>query len=292
MVLLKRIDEVLKSMTVVEQAYSVALFGIAMQYLLNALSYFSLLPDIAGVNLDGVIKNTSYVIPGCLAIACTLYFEGVAGLKRIFKPYLVLRFNILYWLFASLILVPLLYIALFFDDLLYGRGWFNLHVTTLPTWEEIKHYAPLFIQVAVSDELFWLGFIYPRLIQGGYSPLKAALAIGLLWGLDYLPYIFSKFLIAIGLNAPNLLLGWFALTPLYVWLYHRTGSAIIVLVFNVFMQFLFTAIPVLPLATGSNNECAMANLMCFIFGLWLWKVAPGTKKRLEPLRLKPPRKRT
>jgi hypothetical protein len=76
---------------------------------------------------------------------------------------------------------------------------------------------------------------------------------------------------------PNILLGWFSLTPLYIWLYYRTGSALVVLVFNLFMQFLFTAIPVLPHATGDNQATAMANLVCLVFGLLLWKYFPKTR---------------
>lgn len=280
---LKQFHTWVSSLSPIQQAYTVAGLGISLQYTLSALSYFALLPDVAGVSLTGVMKNSTYMIPGFLAVFFTFYFEGYSGLKRIFRPYLVVLVNPIYWLVASLILVPILYLSLFLNGLLPG-GETKSYLMTLPTWEEIKFYSPLFIKVAICDELFWIGFVYPRMLQAGYSPLKASLAIGILWGADYVPFLFTGFFIAQGLNLPALLLGWFSLTPIYIWLYHRTGSAIIILVFNLFMQFLFTAIPILPKVIGDNSGVVMGNLICLLSGFLLWYFAPSGKK--EPLPVK------
>ena len=264
------------------QVYLVVALVILSQYSLNYLSYYDLMPDILGISLNGITKNTSYIIPGTMAILGTLYFESFRDLKRILYPYLIIPKNPVYWIIACWIMIPTLYVALWLNDILYGRE-LILHVTDWPTWEVIKFNTPLFLNVAISDELFWIGFILPRLLYCGFSPLKASLAIGIFWGLDYVPFLWTDFLVSPGLNAPNLILGWFSLTPIYVWLYYRTGSAIIVLVFNLFMQFLYTAIPILPLVTGDNTGAAMANLVCFLTGLLIWKIAPTTNRTFEPL---------
>jgi hypothetical protein len=91
--------------------------------------------------------------------------------------------------------------------------------------------------------------------------------------------LFTNFFIASGLNVPNILLGWFSLTPIYIWLYNRTKSALIVVFFNLCMHFLFTAIPVLPQATGDNTAVAMINLVCMVVGFSLWYLFP--KEKLE-----------
>jgi len=267
----------LTSLTPVQQAYLVVAIGLGAQYLLSTLAYLKLLPVVAGVDLAGVTKNSTYMIPGILAIVGTFFFEGKGGLKRIFAPYRIFAVKPFYWVIAAFLLIPILFFALLLDDLIYGRG-LNLYVMTLPTGEEIMGYAPMFLKVAICDELFWIGFVYPRLLNAGFSPLKASLAIGLFWGADYIPFFFTQFFIASGLNMPNILLGWFSLTPIYIWLYHRTGSAIVVLVFNVFMQFLFTAVPILPQSTGDNAGVAMANVVCLAVGLFLWWYAPEGKK--------------
>ena len=278
---LQRIVSWVRELSSLQQAYLVAALSLSTSYLFNTLAYLNVLPVLGGIHWSGVTKNSTYLIPGFMAITATLFFEGRAGLKRIFRPYLKFRFNLFYWVFAALILIPILYMALLLDDLFYFRG-FNAHSMALPTWETVRFYAPQFLRVAVCDELFWIGFIYPRMVQAGYSPFKASLAIGLLWGAAYVPFIFTQFFIAAGLNMPNLLLGWFSLTPLYVWLYYRTGSALVVLLFNVCMQFLFTAIPVLPHATGDNQATAMANLVCLAFGFLLWRCFPNTRQAALP----------
>lgn len=265
-----------------QQAYFVAAISLSVSYLFNSLAYLKVLPVLGGIDWSGVTKNSTYLIPGFMAVAASFFFEGRGGLKRIFLPYLKFRFNPFYWFFAALILIPILYLSLLLNDLFYFRG-FNAYPMTLPTWEVVRHQAPQFLRVAVCDELFWIGFIYPRLVQAGYSSFKAALAIGLLWGAVYIPFFFTQFFVAQGLNMPNILLGWFSLTPLYVWLYYRTGSALVVLLFNVFMQFLFTAIPVLPQATGDNQATAMANLVCLVFGFFLWRCFPKTRQTTPPL---------
>ncbi len=263
------------------QAYFAVTIVFSTTYFLNSLAHLKILPVLGGVDWSGVTKNSTYMIIGIVAIAASYFYEGNDGLRRIFRPYLKFRFNVLYWLFAAFILIPILYLTLLLDDFLYLRG-FNIHPMTLPTWAEIKYFAPQFLQVAVCDELFWIGFVYPRLVQAGYSPLKASLTMGLLWGMDYMPLFFTQFFVAPGLNLPNIILGWLSLTPLYVWLYYRTGSALVVLLFNLSMQFLFTAIPVLPQATGDNQATAMANLVCLSFGFFLWIYFPKTRLPAPP----------
>lgn len=247
---------------------------LALQYSLNSLAYLELFPNIYGKSLNGVVKNTSYIIPGFLAVLLVFTFEGTNGIRRILTPYSKLA-HPLWFVFAGTCLIIPLYLALFLDDVIYKtllNEAFGSYEFIWPLWHDIVKYTPTFVFVAISDELFWIGFIYPRLISSGLKPLKASLLIGFLWGLDYLPFLFTEFFLSPGLNAPNLVFGWFAVAPLYIWLYHMTHSALIIVFFNVCMQFLYNAIPVLPINAGDNTEAATANITVLLFGILLWKL--------------------
>ena len=263
----------LDRVTPVQQAYGLAAVAIFLQYLMSSLAYAQVFPDVLGKSLNKFIRNSTYMIPGILAVSAVFYFEGRAGLKRIFKPYLKVAINPGWFLLAMTMMFPILWLALVLQQLLEG-GPVTWVVLTWPTRQELIDYTPLFIRVAVSDELFWIGFIYPRLLMGGYSRVKAGLTVGLLWGLDYLPFILTGFFVAPGLSGSSMVLGWFALAPLYIWLYHKTGSATLLVLFNVCMQYAYNILPVLPSAAGDNSEVAMGNFVTFCVGMLLWRWFP------------------
>jgi hypothetical protein len=254
-----------------------------LQYTVNSLAYFELFPDLFGKSLNGIIKNTSYVIPGLLAIFLVCLFDGRAGVLNILKSYYKFAHPLWFLFSASCLILPL-YLALFLDDLLYAAilneepGSYDF---IWPTRQNIIQYTPSFIFVAISDELFWIGFIYPRLLAAGIKPLRASLLIGFLWGIDYLPFLFTEFFLSPGLNAPNLVLGWFAVAPLYIWIYHMTHSALLIVFFNVCLQYLYNAVPVLPINSGDNSEAAMANITVLVFGVLLWKFTNNRHRALS-----------
>jgi hypothetical protein len=95
--------------------------------------------------------------------------------------------------------------------------------------------------------------------------------------MDYLPFLFTGFFLSPGLNAPNLIFGWLAIAPLYIWLYQKTASAIIIVYFNVIMQFTFNTIPVLPVDSGDNSAAAMVNLVLLGTGFMIWHIFPPDK---------------
>lgn len=267
--------------TPVQQAYLLIATGLFLQYSLNALAYFHLLPEIAGKSLSGIVRNSAYLIPGILAVIAVYFFEGKDGCLRLIRPYGKVPLNPFWWIFSAGCLIPVLFFSLYLNDFLYQRE-FTPYALDLPSWKVIKDSASLIIQVALCDELFWIGFVYPRLLSAGYSPFKASLAMGVFWGLEYFPFLFTEFFVAPGMEPQNLILGWFALTPVYIWLYHKTNSALIVVFFNFCMQFIYNAIPVLPQAVGDNSGLAMANFMTVVLGVFLWGFFP--KGKIEDLK--------
>jgi membrane protease YdiL (CAAX protease family) len=163
------------------------------------------------------------LIPGVVAILFSLMLGGGAGLKAFLKPIIKWRVNIYWYLFVlsiGLLLtgVSTLIFYLFIDKKVKPDTPLNILVYLLilvflsPFWEEIG----------------WRGFLLPKL-QEKYSSLKAALIIGLVWGLWHLPGILAAnpygdqsiyyFLI--------IFIGCFALSILQTWLFNSTKSLLI-----------------------------------------------------------------
>jgi membrane protease YdiL (CAAX protease family) len=69
------------------------------------------------------------------------------------------------------------------------------------------------------EEPGWRGFALPRL-QQRFTPFKATLVIGVVWGLWHLP-----------LGVPNIIVPFF-LAFFYTWLYNRTGSVLLAILLH------------------------------------------------------------
>jgi Type II CAAX prenyl endopeptidase Rce1-like len=194
--------------------------------------------------------------------------------RELVLPYVRLPLNLGWIAFAILWNFPLIVLAIPLNDWISGT---NI-VIDRPHWigfQLISKDIALFSIVALCDELFWIGFVLPRLLAAGYSPVKASLAIGVFWGLSYVPLIFTRFLVSYGLTPESLALSWCAMAPIYIWLYFRTRSALAVIIMCVSMQFSNWTLPVLPQPPDyDNSDVAMLNLLTFAAGLLLWRFFP------------------
>lgn len=270
--------EELRHISPMQQVIAVIVLCLLGQYLISLLAILEFFPNIAGKSLNGIFKNHTFLIPGILAFSAAFFFEGKAGLYRILQPYKIIPQNPIWWLFATFSVLLLITIALYLDDTLYQRP-LTWHPIDLPSLDQVIRQSPKFIKVAICDELLWIGFVYPRLRHSGISPLGASIILGLLWGLDYVPFVYTEFFVTPGMTVSTLVLGWVAITPLYVWLYHKTGSASLIIFFNLCMQFSYGAIPIQPVVTMSNSGMAMANLVCMLFSLLIWKLYSSGKEK-------------
>ena len=238
-----------------------------LQYSLAILVYFGFLGEI--------FRSKSFIINGVLAVLLSLIFGGYGAVKELLVPYARLPKNFMWIAMAILWNFPLILLAVALNDLFSAAPF----VFERPHWigfEKILHYLPTLIAVALCDELFWIGFVLPRLLAAGYGSVKASLAIGAFWGLSYVPLIFTKFLVSFGLSVETLALSWFAMAPIYVWLYGRTSSALLVILMCVSMQISNWTVPVLPQAPlYDNGSASVLNLLTLIAGLLLWRLFPA-----------------
>jgi membrane protease YdiL (CAAX protease family) len=165
--------------------------------------------------------------PTISAIACSLMFGGLGGLKalalrfvRPVKPLWVLT-AILFWPAALTVY------ALAADALGHGGG-IDLHalavgapVMALTTW------ALVIDPGGLGEETGWRGYAMPRLMTLT-RPAWAAMGLGLVWSLWHLPAFFVS-----GLAQSQFALGWFivggmALSVVMAWLFvHGNGNPLI-----------------------------------------------------------------
>lgn len=278
---IKHLNKKLKTLSPIQQALAAVVCLLIIQYTGNIIAYYEILPIVFGKDPNGIIKNTTYIVPGILSVVLSLYFGGSKGLMRVFIPYTVWRVKLGYWVLVIFIMLLLNYIGLIVSDIVLMRE-IQLRNIIWVDWNFIREWTPLFASVGISDELFWIGFVLPRLVGGGLTPYKASLVLGCFWGLDYIPYIFTGFFIAEGVNISTQLLASAALAPWYAWLYYRTGSALILLVFAVFVQYSIQLLPLLPHNNdGSNVETLSAIFAWFVSGMLLWKLMPISKNSAE-----------
>lgn len=272
------VNSKVKSFSPIQQALTAVGCLLTIQYTGNIIAYYELLPIVFGKDPNGIIKNTAYVVPGILSVVFSLYLGGMKGLAKLVRPYTVWRVRLRYWVLVIFVMLLLNYIGLLVSDIVLMRE-VKFRDITWVDWGFIRQYTPFFAIIGISDELFWIGFVLPRLVQGGLTPLKGSLVLGCLWGLDYVPYIFTGFFIVEGVNVSTQLLASAALAPWYAWLYYRTGSALILLVFAVFVQYGQQLLPLLPhVNDGSNIETVSAIFVWFVVGMLLWKLLPVSSK--------------
>ena len=165
--------------------------------------------------------------PSISAVACSLIFAGLAGLKA-----LALRFTRPFhpiWLAIAILAWPAA-LALF------GLGARAAGAPGLIDLRSVAVGAPLLALTTTAlvvdpgglgEETGWRGFALPRLI-GLMRPLDAALLLGLAWGLWHLPAFFVS-----DLAQSHFGLGWFLagsmeLSVFMTWLFIRAGGNVIV----------------------------------------------------------------
>lgn len=278
----------IRSCSPLSQIWLIVFMLIGLQYSLAMLVYFGYLGEI--------FRSKAFIINGALAVLLSLIFSGPVAVKQLFAPYARLPRNFMWVVMAVLWNFPLILLAVAMNDLLNAAP----VVLERPHWigfEKVLHYLPTLTAVALCDELFWIGFVLPRLLAAGYGSVKASLAIGAFWGLSYVPLIFTKFLVSFGLSVETLALSWFAMAPIYIWLYGRTSSALLVVLMCVSMQISNWTVPVLPQAPlYDNGSASVLNLLTLVAGLLLWwlfpaQLAPRSETQVEAQSLHPARGR-
>jgi uncharacterized protein len=181
----------------------------------NALPFASALP----------ISALMAIVPMIAALGLIVWQSGSATAGTLFKSALALhRIPNAWWALFSLSIMPAAFALTGGIIWLSGTAMPTLHL--LPLIAILPAFA-LFLLGAVAEEIGWQGYAYPRLTLR-YSPLQAALIIGVVWALWHIiPFALM------GRGATWIMwhsLGMILMRIIIVWLFVNTGQSVAVAV--------------------------------------------------------------
>lgn len=165
------------------------------------------------------------IVPMIAALGLIIRQSGSAATGTLFKSALALRpIPIAWWALLSLGIMPVAF------ALTGGIIWLSGTATPAPHLLPLSAILPafaLFFLGAVAEEIGWQGYAYPRLALR-YSPLRAALIIGVVWALWHIiPFALM------GRGATWIMwhsLGMILMRIIIVWLFVNTGQSILIAV--------------------------------------------------------------
>lgn len=212
------------------------------------------------------LADFSFSISGVVLIAVT---AGRAGLHVLWQRLTRWRVG---WIYYAVGLLPIVLYALSavtagalpsakFSSSVLPTALFSLNA---------GFFVSLFLRGAMGEELGLRGFALPRL-QERFSPLRASLIIGVLWGAWHLPVLIGRDLLSVA--AFGLLsLG---LSCLFTWLFNGSGGSLIpVLLFHAAQNWEEGFETVFPALAGTEWELlsTLALLVAgVVFGVLVWR---------------------
>ncbi len=173
-----------------------------------------------------------------LAAVCTLLYIGKRAQWRLFFARFLPFRNIdplkalTTYTGIFLLLIPCLFVVLLLRQITGGeyQSGVNLSFALVPSILAVAFLD----QGALLEELGWRGFAAPLLQNGGIQPLRAAIIIGLCWGLWHLPRDLTTgvierlgFLSYLGLFLPAFVLGTIAVSIIAMFFVNRLGGSVI-----------------------------------------------------------------
>jgi hypothetical protein len=159
-------------------------------------------------------------VPSLSSIVLTALFYGRAGLRKLFERLIPWRAGIQWYLFV-LVAYPLTAViageiaGAFTGVPVKIQNWAHLYLSLLPAL--VVDPGPL------GEELGWRGFALPRMLER-WSPLRASLILGLIWGLWHLPAFFIFGLAQNRMALPVFLLATISVSVIDTWIFLRTNG--------------------------------------------------------------------
>jgi membrane protease YdiL (CAAX protease family) len=197
--------------------------------------------------------------PGLAAVLLTYALEGKNGLSGLLKS-LFRRQARARWYLAALFLPLILGLASL--GILYLLGGRPSMPDLLDPMAPLLFIGMFIFQLtlggALGEEPGWRGFALPRLLSG-HSALMATLILGILWCLWHAPLFFIAGTGQSTMPFPLFILGTFAFTFMFTWLYISTkGNLLIMLLLHAAINTVDSILPIMsPLARGEWRPAAL-----------------------------------
>ena len=165
--------------------------------------------------------------PNIAAVIVLGISSGMAGVTRLFQKFFVWRAGLRWWLAVVFIPVMIGGLSVLFYQAAGGEMDFR-YVKGLPVVFGMRFLFSLSLG-SIGEEAGWRGFALPRM-QKRFGFLPAALLLGVVWGLFHWPTLMIR---QVPLqDVPYFLGSIMALSVLLAWVYHSTGSLLLVAVFH------------------------------------------------------------
>lgn len=167
--------------------------------------------------------------------------EGKSGVKAIWGRFFKLRINPVWYIVPLLLPVLLSGLAVGVDVLLGNPSPIG---TVLPLQVAPLYLISQIVTHLLTEEPGWRGYALPKL-QERFSPLRANLILGLLWGCWHIPLFLIPGRPQGQMNFLGFLLAVIAATMLMAWVQNRAGSSFVSVLFHASMNTSFAAFAVL-----------------------------------------------
>lgn len=160
-----------------------------------ALSWIGTIPQVmaswvGAKAVPGYVRLLQLFIlaPGLVALWAAWINGGRAGFRQLLGR--LLRWRAAWWIYAGVLLGPpaVAVVSILISNAL------GYTVLTLPApAKALAAFAPVFLVYLLlnTEELAWRGYVLPRM-QARWSPLVAALVLGVIWTLFHTPYFLMK----------------------------------------------------------------------------------------------------
>lgn len=166
-------------------------------------------------------------IPNVAVIIVLLCIAGWYGVSDVFKKFFVWRVGWKWWCISFFIPFGICFLAIG----LYGLFGGEIDIS------QLKHVPMVFVMRflfslslgSIGEEAGWRGFMLPRL-QKYFSPLGAALMLGMIWGIWHIPTLTIK-QVELG-YVPCFFISIICFSVLLAWIYNSTGSLLMVALFH------------------------------------------------------------
>ena len=183
----------------------------------------------AAINISKGLQTICTLSPGIVALILTAIFFKKDGLRTLLKAVVKWRVKFKWYFIVTILGIALCGLSLLLFNWTYGQ--IN---NPDPAYNFLFYFILILPLSALWEEMGWRGFLLP-ILQEKYTPLKASIIIGIVWGLWHLP-------IYLAINPYGdktidfflfMFIGCFALSIISTWLYNSTkGSLLICILFH------------------------------------------------------------
>jgi membrane protease YdiL (CAAX protease family) len=261
----------MKEINALDKNKSLIIFFILTFTITWGIGAFAIFFPVQFRSLFGEISDThplyyiAVAAPTISAILLALAWEGWHGLGDLLRRLLRWRFGI-QWYALVLVGLPVL-------------GWLITLVTGSHPLKDASTPAlllallfNLLVTGPLGEELGWRGFALPRMLRR-FSPFKASLILGIIWGIWHLPSFYVSSMVQAGLSLPLFLLNAVCLSFLASWLFMNTGGSVLITVLLHYMvNFCVSVLGVpLPAFTALMLAAVIAVVALDKRVAWFWE---------------------